>query len=98
MTKKRHARLVDDRLPKRAQTGYSIFLTSRIGDVEGSDQGTRFRAIAQEWKTLSASEKAQYAERATAGMAQYKEELAALRPLANAYLKANGLKIRPSSM
>lgn len=90
--KKRASRLIDERLPKHPQNGYSIYVKSRYADIgAGVEPLAAFGAIAQEWKVLSEAEQQSFRDRAATGQAQAKDELEVLKTKAKKYLKETGL-------
>ena len=82
----------DERLPKRALTPYALFIKSRFSQANsetssGTAQDT-FRAISQEWRSMSESEKQPFKEAAAVEADRSQTQLKELKEKAKAYWKA----------
>lgn len=86
----------DDRLPKRAGTAYTLFIQSRFSQVDQGSAKDTFRAVSEEWKNLSESDKAPFTQKAAQQAAQSKEQLKSLREKGKAYWKDQEAKSKAS--
>lgn len=81
--------LHDDRLPKRARTAYALFIKSRFSQASDGSAKDTFRALSQEWRNMSASEKQPFEQEAHAESVKAKEQLTSLKAKAKAYWKTH---------
>jgi ribonuclease D len=84
----------DERLPKRAGTPYTLFIKSRFSEANSrSTSGTAqdtFRAMSEEWRSMSESDKKPFQDAAAAEVETSKAQLKELKEKAKAYWKAEG--------
>lgn len=84
----------DDRLPKRAGTPYTLFIKSRFSQANSqSTSGTAqdtFRAMSEEWRNMSESEKQPFQEAAAVEAEKSKTQLKELKQNARAYWREQG--------
>ncbi|KHN94487.1 HMG box protein [Metarhizium album ARSEF 1941] len=84
----------DDRLPKRARSPYALFIKSRFSQVNsqpgsGTSQDS-FRAMSEEWRSMSESEKQPFKEAAVSESEKSAVLFKDLKEKARAYWKAQG--------
>ncbi|EFY89737.1 HMG box protein [Metarhizium acridum CQMa 102] len=84
----------DERLPKRARSAYALFIKSRFSKVNSQSGSSTvqdtFRAMSEEWRSMSESEKQPFKEAAASEMEKSAALLKELKEKARAYWKAQG--------
>ncbi|OAQ97632.1 hypothetical protein LLEC1_02018 [Akanthomyces lecanii] len=91
LEKKRLTLLHDDRLPKAAPSAYSLFIKSHHDQVSASSPTDAFRQLAQQWKSLSESEKQLFKDSASVDVQKTRQATEDLRAKGKAYWTEKGL-------
>ncbi|KIE01899.1 HMG box protein, partial [Metarhizium majus ARSEF 297] len=84
----------DERLPKRARSAYALFIKSRFSQVNSQSGSSTaqdtFRAMSEEWRSMSESEKQPFEEAAASEVEKSAALFKELKEKARVYLKAQG--------
>lgn len=71
----KHPKIIDERMPKRpAVAGWSYYMKAKIGDSPGQSIVESSKALSEQWKSLSPSEKKPYMDLAASEVARYQKE------------------------
>ncbi|KAG5943538.1 hypothetical protein E4U53_007028 [Claviceps sorghi] len=91
LKKNRTVLVHDDRQPRRGKSPYCLFVKARFAQVN-SDSATNqdaFRTMAQQWKSLSESEKQRFRDESAKDVEAARADLQKIREKAKAYVKAH---------
>ncbi|KAG8675311.1 hypothetical protein FPOAC2_01361 [Fusarium poae] len=75
LTGKPEKPIVDERLPERPKGSYALFVAENHSRFASSGRHEVFKLLGEEWKQISAAEKARYEEKAAEGFAKFKAEM-----------------------
>ncbi|XEU98721.1 hypothetical protein FSHL1_004008 [Fusarium sambucinum] len=75
LTGKPEKPIIDERLPERPKGSYAMFVTENHSRFASAGRHEVFKLLGEEWKQISAAEKARYEEKAAEGFAKFKAEM-----------------------
>ncbi|KAM0563978.1 hypothetical protein ACHAPJ_000186 [Fusarium lateritium] len=88
LTGKSYKKITDERLPKRPNGSYALFVVDNHSRFDNADAAERFKELSQAWKELSPVEKGRFEERHADQAAKYKAEMDKIKARADAIIKA----------